>query len=333
MNNYSYRFIIALYGNRHRGTLLPLLYSIRTSNPDAGITLAWEEIDESFMDIIRKSFPEVELLKTDFHFGTDITKRISSKTLMWEYTVKKRTDEKLALIDADVIVAKNISSFFTGYKADIIYTVDHNNRYPINTGVILCHSTEEVQSFFSDWRKETQYIFQDPELYKMANNKKLIYGGTDQMAIQRLIKFKKGKNKYNYGKLVIAGVPRNQLNETNSVPIAKDTYIIHYKGGWNDILFYGRNFTLNRPKIASWEMYIYYLKTYRDSINYINKKTGHHFSPENFGLAIPFYLNRKTFQESKGLYIFYYIYAWIKAFPFRINRYFNERLKPRLSWR
>jgi len=328
----NYRFIISLYGNRQQGMLLPLLFSITKTNPEAGITLFWEEIDENLIALMQKCFPKAEFVKTNFNFGDNIAKRISSKTVMWEYAIRKKPDEYLAFIDADVLLIRNVASFFEKIDADIILTVDNENKYPLNTGVILCHSVAPVQSFFSAWKKETQNIFEIPTLYEMANNKALAYGGTDQMAIQRLIDFEKEKNSYLYNNIKISSIPRHQMNETNSVPITPDIHIIHYKGGWNGILFQGKNFTPNRPKSESWEMYIFYLRNYADSINYLNKKTDSNFLPEDFGLVIPFYLNRNNFKENKWLYPLYCVYSWIKNLPGRLKRFYDERINSHLSW-
>lgn len=323
----KYCFIIALFGNRHRGMLLPLLYSISKTNPQANITLLWEEIDENFISLVKKCFSKVEFVKTNFNFSNDITKRISSKTLLWEYAASIKSQENLIFIDADTVILKDISRFFSDSKAQIIFTVDHNNKYPINTGVMFGKMTPAAQSFFFTWRKETEKVLNNPELYQQANNKNLSYGGADQMSFQRLVKFKKHTDYYKRDGLLIQGMPRNWLNETNSVPISDKTHIIHYKGGWNDIFYKGRNFTSRRPKKESWEMYTFYLKNYIAAIDYFNSKTESNYSLEDFGIIIPFYVNKKTLTERRLIYPIYYLWSWIKNLIPRAKLFYLERIK------
>src|SRR3990167_5694024 len=103
-------FITSVFGDRHVSMLIPLLYSIEQTNPQAAISVYWEDIQKETKDLIQQSFPQVEFVETHFNFTSDIAKRISSKTLVWELAAHDKRNEPgwLFFMDADMLVLRKI---------------------------------------------------------------------------------------------------------------------------------------------------------------------------------------------------------------------------------
>ncbi len=326
MNNI--RFITTTFGNRHVNMLLPLLFSIKTYCPDAHASIYWEDIDDVTKQTIKNAFPDFQYNDTNFDFSTDVTKRISSKTLIWEYAAKREipTEDWLIFIDADTLVTKDPLPLLNKIGADIIITQRNESPFLINTGVVACRGKQPVSSFFTKWQQETMHILNTPELFAQANDKKLPYGGADQMSLQKLINYSKDQDTFLYNKILFKTVHCRLLNETYSAPITGDTHIIHYKGGWRDIIFFGSPFTQNRPLSKSWEMYVFYIRTFQKSIKYINNKINADFSVTDWGINIPWYLDKESLTiKSMMHYHLYSLYYFIKTFIPRLRKYLEER--------
>lgn len=327
------RFIISLFGDRHVGMLLPLLYSIRKSNPNATISVYWEDISQKTIDSMKVAFPEVDWVKTAFNFSTDITKRISSKMLVWNQAAQERClteNGRLLFLDADMLVRKDISSFLEPIESEAVLTY-RDGKFPINSGVVIFRAGKKSAQFFQLWLDKTLEILATPKLYSQANDKHLPYGGADQMALHLLLDYQIEKRQYQYRFpdnqiLSIETQPCEDLNETYSVPITERTRIIHYKGGWRSILFENGPFTKNRPKKESWNMFVYYHRTYREAIDFFNQKTGLHSTPEYFGLTTPWFFDFQTSKERTGLYALFWLIWQIKNFYPRLRRYIADRL-------
>lgn len=327
------RFIISLFGDRHVGMLLPLLYSIQKSNTNAAISVYWEDISSDTVKLMQIAFPAIDWVKTDFNFSTDITKRISSKMLVWNQAAQEKCATEngwLLFLDADMLVRKDISSFLEPIRSEAIIT-HRDGPFPINSGVVIFRTGEKSAQFFQAWLDKTLEILSDPGLYAQANNKRLPYGGADQMALHLLLHYKLDQRRYQYTlptgqSLDFETQPCENLNETYSVPITERTRIIHYKGGWRSILFENGPFTKNRPKKTSWEMFAYYHEIYQKAINFLNQQTGSQFEPTDFGLTVPVYLDSKTGQEKFGLYPLFWLTWQIKNFFPRLKRYLADRI-------
>lgn len=327
------RFIISLFGDRHVGMLLPLLYSIQKSNPNAATSVYWEDISPDTVKLMQAAFPAIDWVKTDFNFSTDITKRISSKMLVWNQAAQEKcaTDDGwLLFLDADMLVRKDISSFLEPIRSEAIITYRHGS-FPINSGVVIFRTGEKSAQFFQAWLDKTLEILSDPGLYAQANNKRLPYGGADQMALHLLLHYKLDQRHYQYTlptgqSLDFETQPCEDLNETYSVSITERTRIIHYKGGWRSILFEGGPFTKNRSKKDSWDMFVYYHRIYREALAFFNEKTGLRSQPGRFGLTTPWYFNPDTGEERFGLYQLHWLAWQIRNFFPRLKRYLADRL-------
>lgn len=324
------RFITSVFGDRHVNMLIPLLFSLERSHPGAPISVYWEDIDESRKILIQKAYPCVEFIDTHFDFTTDIAKRISSKTLVWELAAHDKQDEEewLFFMDTDMLILRDIRPFLKKITDDIVYTF-RQGQFWINSGVLACRKHPERAHFFTQWREKTQAILNDPTLFAQANDKKLHYGGADQMSIHQLLNYSIEKNNYTIPTatlpLQFTGVDCEYLNETYSRPVTDKTHVIHYKGGWRDILFFGGNFTPNRPKDDSWEMYILYLRTFQEAVDTLNKKLKTQYSCQDFGLVIPWYLDQ-SFQEIPYRYSIYVCWKKISTFFPRLHKYLKENL-------
>lgn len=323
------RFITTTFGNRHVNMLLPLLFSIQKHCPDANASIYWEDILDETKQIIKSAFPNFDYIDTSFDFSTDITKRISSKTIIWEYAAKQQipTEEWLLFIDADTLVTRDPLPLLNSINTDIIITHRNESPFLINTGVMACKGKQSASDFFSEWQKETTHILETPELFSQANDKKLPYGGADQMSLQKLIHYSKEQDTFSFNDLTVRAIHCKFLNETYSTSVTKDTHIIHYKGGWRDIIFFGSPFTKNRPLKLSWEMYTLYIETFRESIQHMNSKLGTSFYLHDWGVDIPFYINTKTLTIKSPLhYEAYGAYYLAKTFFPRLKKYLKEKI-------
>ncbi|MBL7131191.1 MAG: hypothetical protein ISS45_07305 [Candidatus Omnitrophica bacterium] len=293
--------------------LLANIYSIIQSNPDSRITVFWQDIEERFIRNIIKAFKHVTFIETNFDLTTDPIKKISSKTLFWNYAAQIYPHNNICFLDVDTLVIKNIGHFFEK-DFDIVFTYK-DDQFPLNTGVMLCKS-DKYPLFFQRWEEDTFKIITSPDLNKKANSPEYPYGGADQMSFYEMLRYNSNQTEYfistNGQKLLLKGLPCEILNETGSKPITKSTHIIHYKGGWQPILIDGKNFSKIRNKNESWEMYILYLKTFLESLNLLNNKSNKYFEPKDLNITIPFYINRDTLKERKWAYLLYSYYDRLK---------------------
>lgn len=331
--NLPIRFIVSLFGDRHANMLLPLLFSIEESNPQASVSVYWEDINNSTIQLIASAFPRVEWIETAFDFSTDITKRISSKTLVWERAAHDKAlgkGEWLVFLDADTLVIKEIGRFLCSIMSDAVFTY-RDCPFPINSGVVIFRDSPKTAQFFTLWREKTMHVLTTPDLYGQANDKRLPYGGADQMALHLLLGYSIKQRDYTVpidgGMLTIRMEACEDLNETSSVPITERTRIIHYKGGWRSILFEGGIFTKNRPKNNSWEMFVLYHSNFQKAIQTLNQRTARTMTMNDFNFTSPIFLNPQTLQERPGLYPIHWAVWQLKSFFPRLKHYLADRLR------
>lgn len=326
------RFITSVFGNRHVNMLMPLLYSISKTNPSLKASIFWEDINNEKIELIKKVFPKFDFIQTHFNFTNDLCKRISSKTIVLEYAsdIIRDQNEYLLFLDTDTLVVKDLNNFIDNLgEFDVIFT-NENGKFPINSGVMLCKNSKKIHIFFKLWKEETIKILNEKKLFDQANDKNLPYGGSDQMSLHKILGYTTDQNNYeikiNDENILFKGVSCRILNETTSRKLNDNLFIIHYKGGWRSILFEGGNFTTNRSKKDSWEMYIFYLRTFFESVIEMNHRLNTSFAPKDFNLVVPFYLNTRTWKEYSLLYPFYFIFSYIKFFPKRFQNFYREAL-------
>lgn len=287
------RFIVASYGAKHVGMLLTHLHSIALSHPAARAAVYWQDIPAPLIDAIRAAFPVYDFRRTEFDFSNDFLLRISSKVHSWCRAAEEHAAEaEVCLADVDTLVLRDISTFFFKDDADVIFT-HKPDRTALNTGVLLARGRPAATEFFRAWRDHTLAIIRDSELYRQANDYSLGYGAADQMALWQMLGYERGCAEYTIEaagrKVRLRAEPCALLNETNSLPVTDDKFILHYKSGWQPILLQGRPFTRNRPREASWPMFALYLRRFRDALDALNARAGTQFSARDFGIVVPFY--------------------------------------------
>ncbi len=292
------KFVVATYGRKHAGMLLAHLHSIRSSHPQAGVEVYHQDIPSDLLEAIMKAHPEVKWTATQFDFASDKILRISSKTLAWDYAMHQQPQgETVCLLDVDTLVRKDLQPFFSEPDCDVIFTYK-SGGFVLNTGVLLCRINPRTLAFFEAWRKETIAILHDPERFRQANDPKLPYGAADQMALNQMIGYKEGETQYERrlaDQLVkLRAEPCEVLNETRSCPLSETKHILHYKGGWQPILLDGHRFSHHRPKAVSWEMYLFYLDTFRASLRRLNGELKTDWQARDFHIQIPAYVEERN---------------------------------------
>ena len=88
MNKEPIHFVTTAYGSSYLGLLLVTVESIFISNKDSRITVYWQDINDSKIDNIKKTYNQIEFIKTNINFNSNPKKRISSKTILWEKAVR-----------------------------------------------------------------------------------------------------------------------------------------------------------------------------------------------------------------------------------------------------
>lgn len=288
------KFLVATYGGRHIGMLLAHLQSIDKTHPGSGTEVYYQDLPETQRAAIMAAYPRVKWRETSFDFSGDRILRISSKTLSWEQAILQQQEgEEVALLDVDTLVIKDLRPIFSDQQADVIFTYK-TGGFVLNTGVLLCRVNSRTCAFFRAWRQETLSILHDPKRYKQANDARLPYGASDQMALHLMLGYSENCQDYRINisgeTVLLRGERCERLNETRSAPVSNEIFIIHYKGGWQPIILDGRRFTANRPKAASSEMYRLYLSTFCEGLTRVNALRDTKLRTSDFHIVVPQYV-------------------------------------------
>lgn len=312
-------YVIGIFGSKYDGMLLTLLYSLN-KNIQALNCFVFYQDNSSLFDEIKKAFTKVEFIKTSFNFSKNHNLRISSKTLLWSKALEWLCQHKISVynytifLDVDTIVLNNplISlNSLNVLDADIIITVKDNEIWPINTGVIITKISHRTSCFFKLWKTSTFDLFKNADSIHQANSLDYPYGGIDQMSMYKIIQYLRNEDIFYTNQcdgLTIKKVLCENFNQTNSSKINNDTFIIHYKGGWQPILLNGKNFTKNRKKNESMPMYVYYIETYKSAVKYlrsISLDRRHNYS--NCGISVPLYMNT---HKKLSKFLFYQLHCF-----------------------
>jgi hypothetical protein len=300
-------FITSGYGEKYIGLLLTNIYSIQKSNPDSSITVYWQDMPIKLISCIQKAFPLVHFVKTDFDLIGERNQIISMKVNIWRLALEVSQSQNVCMLDCDTLVLRDIQHFFH-FPFHIAFTVK-KEKWPINTGVMLIRNKPQSRILFEMWLEHTIKIVNDEQLMRQAISSEFPYGGADQMALHRILDYDTARDSYEIrtleGTLTLVALPCSILNETNSRPVTEEMHILHYKGGWRDVLLKGRDFPRYRPKNASMEMYTLFIRTFLEAMEHVKAINGHAFTYADANIKIPFYLDRKTLQESKLKYLLF----------------------------
>ena len=152
--------------------------------------------------------------------------------ILAEYLASPTLDGPTLVVDCDMLVRHDSFDLFR--EDDGILFTTRNGVSPINRGIIAIHNPL------------------DPGVARSESHP---YGHVDQMAFSETIGYERSTTEFipqDCGSLKARAVDGYILNETRSVPIAPESRILHYKGGWHPILLDGHTFTRNRPMRAGW---------------------------------------------------------------------------------
>ena len=222
-------FVTTIYGNKLTGFLPPMLQSVL----DSGNTITVYYFDFPYIDYFTQKFPLVEFKEVPkIKSESDKNNLVSIKISIWKQAVQESKEPIICLADCDVLVLKSIDDI--KFNADISFTSYHGKRN-INTGVVVVKPSLGVVNFFEDWISILSEVKKDPMLNKQANDDDLPFGGFDQMAFQKLIKYT-NKQKHNYKDITLESYPCEILNHIEQKPITENTRIIHLKGHTQAIL-------------------------------------------------------------------------------------------------
>lgn len=279
--------------------LLAHLRSIARTHPDAAVSVYWQDIPGHLLTALRSVAPSAEFVETAFDFAADPLQRISSKVLCWSRAADEHAGEReLVFCDSDTLIRKPLSGFFESRGWDVVAT-RKPGQVPLNSGVMLARGGDPTSAFFRAWRDETLRILRTPELFAQANDQTQPHGGTDQMSLYHLLPYQDGEADYI---VICAGTQArvhleecSKLNETNSRPLADDIHVVHYKAGWQRILLDGRPFSRFRPRETSWEMLDFFLATFTEALEIVNRDARPPFTACDFGLRWPWYYRKGVF--------------------------------------
>lgn len=259
-------FITVVYGDKYLPMLWVHLQSIARSHPGIHVSIVYDDISKHEVKILQATFPNYKFIQEPTVVKErDIMKRIPLKLRYWSKACDAYPDEVLCLLDCDTIVRSSFSHFIDK-DFDVLYTWK-NERFPLNTGVVIVHSKNNTRKFMKKWLKLTEKIIANTVDLQTAIE---MNGAADQHALFEILSTKDydGVIERNIeGETVkFKGVNCKYLNETNCVPITEDTNIIHYKAGWHPILLENAPFTKNRPQEACKEMFDYWQRLYQEAI-------------------------------------------------------------------
>ena len=157
------KFVVATYGGKHAGMLLAHLHAIQGTHPGAEVEVYHQDLPPPIVEALIKSHSSVRWTETKFDFAADKILRISSKTLAWEFAMRRQPEgETVCLLDVDTLVRKDLRPFFADEGIDVIFTCKPGG-FVLNTGVLLCRINPRTRAFFERWRSETIGILQDAD--------------------------------------------------------------------------------------------------------------------------------------------------------------------------
>jgi hypothetical protein len=211
------------------------------------VVVGYSDLSRKLLQTFHQKLPYVKWLKSPSGKPKAKLHRdraaLKLKTGWWPF-LSRMKNTRLVLMDADMLVLKDISHFFDDHF-DVGYTYFDNHFTPfgdasktqsgkhtrLNTGIVLVKHIDNVLGFFRNWTNITLEILK-------KNNLKLIeeWGAADQAALAVIINTDDHSQTICKDGVVLKGIACRDLNETECRPISKDTCVIHYKGRWRPVL-------------------------------------------------------------------------------------------------
>ena len=280
-------FILSNYGEKYFGYVFACIYSIQKTNPDAKISLLWQDMTEDKINVLKSFYEDVNFVKTDFNFSDDEVLRMSSKNVIFDFAMKNLSlanGDKMCLLDVDMVVLGNIQAYFAD-DFDIGITDDANRPTPLNAGLFLAKYSDATALFFERWAGDTMKIFDNPQ--KLAVSLARPYSGIEQMSLWELIDYPSLRTTVvnsivaDNQTIKIKKFACRELNHIYNGEIEQNTKVIHYKGVWNDFLL--KSIIPSPPNFSK---YIIFGEIFTQAINELNAKLGTNYKQEFFNIKL-----------------------------------------------
>lgn len=147
----------------------------------------------------------------------------TEKQRAWNKIVQEaQQDELLCLLDADMLVLKDIAHVFEG-EFDICYThMPFDKHFRLNTGVLFVKTNERTKAFFNKWREVNEEMQASEGFHKLWHP---LYQGMDQTSFGYMVE--------NHPEIAnLASVPCMHYNACfkESWKLTENTHILHVKG-------------------------------------------------------------------------------------------------------
>lgn len=256
------KFITSIYSNTHLSMLGALIESIdKLYGNLSKIYVYYNNVSEDWIKKVKISYPYVETIYYDVYSGAQNTPYKSSlfnffpntisptrKLSFWYKALENIKDNKIAFVDADMVVLRKIDNFIDG-TFDIGYTYktdeDENLKWLLNTGIILVNDSKKCLPFFKYWRDESDIVLNNQKDNTTAERE---WGAIDQSILGKYLNISYDSNKYiNKNGIIFKGFKCKNLNETRCTPIHDQLYVIHYKGSWHHV-FKDKEYNRLRPE-------------------------------------------------------------------------------------
>ncbi|MFC1815385.1 hypothetical protein ACFL0M_05440, partial [Thermodesulfobacteriota bacterium] len=226
------QFVISVYGDEYVPLLSVCLDSLSREHPDDRVTVVWDQINGTEIKLLQTRFREVMFQKQEQGIThLDIRKRIPLKLRFWAEITNRFKEEIICFLDSDTLVYKNITPYVQG-EFDLLFTWK-NETFPLNVGVVIIKNSQKIKKFLDLWHKHTEDIVNNENLLESACAR---HGAADQQALADLIGIPTYENEiirtFDFGNICFKGVPCDELNQINIVPVDSGASIFHYKTGW-----------------------------------------------------------------------------------------------------
>ena len=247
-NDKPITFFTSVTGDQFAKTYLGvLLQSIdELYETTCNIAISFSDLSNNIIREFHAKIPHAKWFKSQKRWSARLHRDRAAKKLQagWMPFVKRAENNFVVLLDADMLVLRDIRPFFEE-QFDIGYTYFDNhltaygdvsatksgNHIRLNTGIILIKNILKARPFFEQWTNTTTNLLK-------ANDLDLIeeWGAADQAALAQILNTNNHSRPVFIGDLTFKGFPCRYLNEAECVPVNDDSYIIHYKGRWRPIL-------------------------------------------------------------------------------------------------
>jgi hypothetical protein len=249
-----------VYGSNHVPFVHTFLYSVTNASPESQIFIGYCDFPEIERKLLQVAYPTVNFVNqavadvpTSSHAG-----QASKKTKLWLELLENHVSigDNALFMDIDTIMID--SPFKSFHEIQDLALTRKLGKWPLNSGVIFVKKSLATVDFFQHWHESTQKIL-GSRLHNRESE--LSGGGADQFSILQLLDIQESIKDTNIHKifvsrfdLTVSFLSCDEFNQTESVPLAENVKIIHYKAGWHKILLANSKFTRNRPATTSREL-------------------------------------------------------------------------------